>query len=278
MDTLFFQKFRLPVWFLVCFDERHASRFGVHAALHIAVQHHQRFSRHGHYFVPFVEPLKSRHPGNEPSTFPLLISTPWLDWSVNGQTPPLRFQIDRREGFTASKSTCHPLRSLLAHYFRLEDTRERERSQVFTKHKPWTTNREIDLKIRQWYGHYPSALNVDEIWLLAVDAQHIVTFSANQTWKSRWPPLQLTSRISDVAFRDIRNMLYSSHRHDAQEYTALTHVTTSLAGAVGMMHRSFWQDLSLCLTDRYAGHLEHLQYRLHRSPSTKLVMDLLACQ
>lgn len=246
--------------------------------LHIAVQQHQRFSRHGHYFVPFVEPLTSRHSSTEKNTYPLLISTPWLDWSINGQTPPLRFQIDRREGFTASKSTCHPLRSLLAHYFRLEDTRERERSQVFTKHKPWTTNREIDLKIRQWYGHYPSALNVDEIWLLAVDAKHIVTFSANQTWKSRWPPLQLTSRISDVAFRDIRNMLYSSHRHDSQEYTALTHVTTSLAGAVGMMHRSFWQDLSLCLTDRYAGHLGHLQYRLHRSPSTKLVMDLLACQ
>ncbi|KAK5727500.1 hypothetical protein LTR15_003396 [Elasticomyces elasticus] len=28
----------------------------------------------------------------------------------------------------------------------------------------------------------------------------------------------------------------------------------------------------------YAGHLSHLQYRLHRAPSTKLVMDLIACQ
>ncbi|KAM0722629.1 hypothetical protein Q7P37_002070 [Cladosporium fusiforme] len=246
--------------------------------LHIAVQQNQRFSRHGYYFVPFVEPLLSQDQSSERTTYPMLVSTPWLDWSINGQAPPLRFQIDRREGYASSRSTCHPLRSLLAYYFRLEDTRERERSQVFTKHKPWTTNREIDLKIRQWYGHYPSALNVDEIWILAVDAQHVVTFSANQTWKSRWPPLQLTSRISDVAFRDMRNMLFSSPRHDAQEYNAMTHVITSLAGAVGMMHRSFWQDLSLCLTDRYAGHLGHLQYRLHRSPSTKLVMDLLACQ
>lgn len=246
--------------------------------LHIAVQQSQRFSKHGHYFVPFVAPMATQVPANDSPAYPMLISTPWLDWSINGQTPPLRFQIDRREGYYSSRTGCHPLRSILAHYFRLEDTRERERSQVFTKHKPWVTNREIDLKIRQWYGHYPSALNVDEIWILAVDAQHVVTFSANQTWKSRWPPLQLTSRISDVAFRDMRNILYRSRSHNDQEYTAMDHVITCLAGAVGMMHRSFWQDLSLCLTDRYAGHLGHLQYRLHRSPSTKLVMDLLACQ
>lgn len=246
--------------------------------LHMAVQQSQRFSKHGHYFVPFVTPLATQNSASDSPTYPMLVSTPWLDWSINGQTPPLRFQVDRREGYYSSRSGCHPLRSILAHYFRLEDTRERERSQVFTKHKPWVTNREIDLKIRQWYGHYPSALNVDEIWILAVDPQHVVTFSANQTWKSRWPPLQLTSRISDVAFRDMRNMLYRSQPHEAQNYTAMTHIVTSLAGAVGMMHRSFWQDLSLCLTDRYAGHLGHLQYRLHRSPSTKLVMDLLACQ
>ena len=58
----------------------------------------------------------------------------------------------------------------------------------------------------------------------------------------------------------------------------MTHIITSLSGAVGMVHRAFWQDLPLCITDRYAGHLGHLQYRLHRAPSTKLVMDLLACQ
>lgn len=58
----------------------------------------------------------------------------------------------------------------------------------------------------------------------------------------------------------------------------MTHAITSMAGAVGCLHRNFWPDLPLCLTDRYAGHLGHLQYRLHRQPSTKLVMDLLACQ
>lgn len=246
--------------------------------LEIAVQQNQRFSKHGKHFVPFVAPLTSRIQSNGGPSYPMLISTPWLDWSINGQTPPLRFQVDRKEAYRSSRSACHPLRSLLAYYFRLEDTRERDRSQVFTKHKPWTTNREIDLKIRQWYGHYPSALNVDELWLLAIDAEHIVTFSSNQTWKARWPPLQLSSRISDVAFRDIRNMFYRSQQHNAQEYTAMTHIITSLSGAMGMMHRSFWQDLPLCVADRYAGHLGHLQYRLHRAPSTKLVMDLLACQ
>ncbi|KZM28141.1 metal ion transmembrane transporter [Ascochyta rabiei] len=36
--------------------------------------------------------------------------------------------------------------------------------------------------------------------------------------------------------------------------------------------------MSLCLSDRYASYLGHLQYRLHRSPNTKLVMDLLQVQ
>jgi hypothetical protein len=243
-----------------------------------AVQQKQRFSKHGKHFVPFVTPLTPLSHGGSGSSYPMLISTPWLDWSINGQTPPLRFQIDRKEGYTSSRSSCHPIRSLLAYYFRLEDTREREVSQVFSRNKPWQGDREIDLRIRQWYGHYPSALNVDELWLLAIDAEHIVTFSSNQTWKARWPPLQLTSRISDVAFRDVRNMFHRSHQNDTQEYTAMTHVITALSGAMGMMHRSFWQDLPLCLTDRFAGHLGHLQYGLHRSPTTKLVMDLLACQ
>jgi hypothetical protein len=243
-----------------------------------AVQQKQRFSKHGKHFVPFVTPLTPRSPGGNGSSYPMLISTPWLDWSINGQTPPLRFQIDRKEGYTSSRSSCHPMRSLLAYYFRLEDTREREVSQVFSRNTPWQGDREIDLRSRQWYGHYPSALNVDELWLLAIDAEHIVTFSSNQTWKARWPPLQLTSRISDVAFRDVRNMFHRSHQNDTQEYTAMTHVVTALSGAMGMMHRSFWQDLPLCLTDRFAGHLGHLQYGLHRSPTTKLVMDLLACQ
>lgn len=117
---------------------------------------------------------------------------------------------------------------------------------------------------------------MDELWILLIDAEHIVTFSSNQTWKSRWPPLQLTSRISDVSFRGLRNTYYMTEQR--QDYTAATHMIACLSGAVGMLHRNFWTDIVLCLTDRYAGYLGHLQYRLHRSPSTKLVMDLIQCQ
>ncbi|KAK5767473.1 hypothetical protein LTS12_002314 [Elasticomyces elasticus] len=188
------------------------------------------------------------------SKFPELVSVPFLDWTILGATPPLRFQ----------------------YFYRLEDTADREHSQVFAKHKPWATNRELDLKVRQWYGHYPTGLNVDELWVLVVDAEHICTFSSNQTWKSRWPALQLSSRIEEVSFRGMRNSFFTSETQ--QEYTSLKHLIVSLSGAVGMMHRNSWPDMILPLTDRYAGHLSHLQYRLHRAPSTKLVMDLIACQ
>lgn len=206
----------------------------------------------------------------------MIIAVPFLDWTINGSKPPLRFQVDRREGFHSARSSSHLLRSVLQHFYRLEDTVDREAGQVFAKHKPWSTNRELDLKVRQWYGHYPSALNVDELWILAIDAEHIVTLSSNQTWKSRWPPLQLTSRISDIAFRGIRNAYFATNSD--QEYTSVIHAISCLSGAVGMMHRSFWPDLVLPCTDRYAGYLSHLQYRLHRSPSTKLVLDLIAAQ
>ncbi|KAK0878679.1 hypothetical protein LTR87_007540 [Friedmanniomyces endolithicus] len=242
-----------------------------------AIQGNTRFSKHGKHFAPFFQPL---HAGPGPkdggSIYPLLVSVPFLDWTILGATPPLRFQVDRREGFQSSRSTTHLLRSVLQHFYRLEDTADREGSQVFAKHKPWTTSRELDLKIRQWYGHYPTALNVDEMWALVIDAEHIVTFSSNQTWKSRWPPLQLSSRIKEVSFRGVRNAFFTSELEE--EYTAMTHLIVSLSGAVGMMHRNSWPDMVLPLTDRYAGHLSHLQYRLHRSPSTKLVMDLIACQ
>lgn len=206
----------------------------------------------------------------------MLISLPFLDWSVQGEKPPLRFQVDRREGFISVRSSSHLIRTVLQHFYRLEDTGDREANQVFARHKPWSTDRELDLKVRQWYGHYPTALNVDELWILLVDAEHIVTFSSNQTWKSRWPPLQLTSRISDISFRGLRNAFFRSEY--SHEYTSTTHAMAALSGAVGMMHRNFWPDLVLPAVDRYAGHLSHLQYRLHRSPSTKLVMDLIACQ
>ncbi|KAK4539213.1 hypothetical protein LTR36_000896 [Oleoguttula mirabilis] len=241
-----------------------------------ALQRQTRFSKHGKHFAPFFQPLRPSSSSGTMEVYPLLVSVPFLDWTVLGASPPLRFQVDRREGFQSTRSSAHLLRSILQYFYRLEDTADRESTQVFAKHKPWTTNRELDLKVRQWYGHYPSGLNVDELWILAIDPEHIVTLSSNQTWKSRWPPLQLTSRISDVSFRGIRNGFVTSDT-DA-EYTSMTHVIACLTGAVGMLHRNFWPDMVLCLTDRYAGHLSQLQYRLHRSPSTKLVMDLIACQ
>ncbi|KAH7135420.1 hypothetical protein B0J11DRAFT_426932, partial [Dendryphion nanum] len=252
---------------------------GVMAAIHQlehCIHQNERFSKHGRYFSPFVQELVEEHGEEVRGEGPLLLSVPFLDWTVEGSPPPLRFQIDPREGYQSSKSSSHMLRSILQHFYRLEDTTDREPQQVFTKHKPWSTDRNLDLKVRRWYGHYPTRLDVDELWVLVVDARHVVTFSSNQSWKSRWPPLQLSARIMEVSFRGIRNSFLSSA--DNQDYTANTHLIAALSGALGMLHRSFWPDITLCLSDRYASYLGHLQYRLHRSPSTKLVMDLLQVQ
>lgn len=245
--------------------------------LEACIHQNERFSKHGRYFTPFAQYLREDTPedDNDDDT-PMLISIPFLDWTVTGKTPPLRFQIDPREGYTSSKTSSHLLRSILQHFYRLEDTNDREFTQVFTQDKPWTTDRDVDVKVRRWYGHYPSALVVDEVWILVIDSRHVVTFSSNQSWKSRWPPLQLASRIAEVSFRGIRNNFFI--QENIKDYTADTHIVAVLNGAVGMLHRSFWSDLVLCLTDRFAGYLGHLQYRLHRSPSTRLVMDLLQVQ
>ncbi|KAF2020936.1 hypothetical protein BU24DRAFT_403998 [Aaosphaeria arxii CBS 175.79] len=241
------------------------------------IHQNERFSKHGRYFAPFVQDLTDPdeydegHSGDRP----MLLSIPFLDWTVDDETPPLRFQVDPRENYQSSRSTSHKLRSILQHFYRLEDTSDREAHQVFTKHKPWQTDRALDLKVRRWYGHYPTGLNVDELWILVIDDRHIVTFSSNQSWKSRWPPLQLSARILEVSFRNVRNAFLNTTEPD---YTSSTHIVTALSGAMGMLHRSFWTDITLCLSDRYASYLGHLQYRLHRSPSTKLVMDLLQVQ
>ncbi|KAH7082978.1 hypothetical protein BKA63DRAFT_501966 [Paraphoma chrysanthemicola] len=244
------------------------------------INQQERFSKHGRYFAPFFQHLgEDFGDEEEKEDTPMLLSVPFLDWTLDGETPPLRFQVDPREGYASSRSSSHLLRSILQHFYRLEDTSDREPQQVFTKHKPWTTDRNLDLKVRRWYGHYPTSLNVDELWILVVDARHVVTFSSNQSWKSRWPPLQLSARIMEVSFRGIRNSLINtSNKHNEQDYTSSTHVIAALNGALGMLHRSFWTDITLCLSDRYASYLGHLQYRLHRSPSTKLVMDLLQVQ
>ncbi|ORX94206.1 hypothetical protein BCR34DRAFT_608335 [Clohesyomyces aquaticus] len=250
------------------------------AALHQldhCVYQNERFSKHGRYFAPFFQDLlKDSDSSEDLGEGPMLLSVPFLDWTVEGEIPPLRFQVDPREGYQSSKSSSHLIRSVLQHFYRLEDTIDRESQQVFTKHKPRLTDRSLDLKVRRWYGHYPTSLNVDELWILVIDARHVVTFSSNQSWKSRWPPLQLSARILEVSFRGIRNAFLNSS--NKQDYTSTTHVIATLSGALGMLHRSFWTDITLCLSDRYASYLGHLQYRLHRSPSTKLVMDLLQAQ
>ncbi|KAF2706199.1 hypothetical protein K504DRAFT_459513 [Pleomassaria siparia CBS 279.74] len=241
------------------------------------IYQNERFSKHGRYFAPFFQDLlDGQSDERNKEEGPMLLSVPFLDWTVQGEPPPLRFQVDPREGYQSSQSGSHLLRSILQHFYRLEDTKDRESQQVFTKHKPWLTDRSLDLKVRRWYGQYPTSLNVDELWILVIDARHVVTFSSNQSWKSRWPPLQLSARIMEISFRGIRNSFLNTSND--QDYTASTHVITALSGALGMLHRSFWTDITLCLTDRYASYLGHLQYRLHRSPSTKLVMDLLQVQ
>lgn len=60
----------------------------------------------------------------------MLLSVPFLDWSVEGDPPPLRFQIDPREGYQSSRSSSHMIRSILQHFYRLEDTSDREPMQV----------------------------------------------------------------------------------------------------------------------------------------------------
>jgi hypothetical protein len=116
------------------------------------VSQHERFSKHGRYFAPFFQYLLDGTVDNEDriDEQPMLLSVPFLDWSVEGEPPPLRFQVDPREGFQSSRSSSHLLRSILQHFYRLEDTVDRESQQVFTKHKPWLTDRSLDLKVRRW--------------------------------------------------------------------------------------------------------------------------------
>lgn len=242
-----------------------------------AVYDNERFSKHGKFFSPFVRSLTTAQTTEDLAAAPLLVCLPFLDWTkYPGPVPPLRFNIDPRETSTSSRSSGHPLRTLLQHYYRLEETADRDRTQVFSRHRPWYGDKEIDLKVRQWYGQFPTGLVVDEMWMLVVDEKHIVTFSSNQTWKARWPPLQLASRISDVSFRRIRDNFFNTDRKP--HYTAYTHAISCLHGAIGMIHRGFWSDMPLPCTDRYGGYLSHLQFRLHRSPNTKLVKDLLQIQ
>ena len=114
------------------------------------VYQQERFSKHGRYFAPFFQNLLESSPdGKNSNGSPMLLSVPFLDWSVEGEPPPLRFQVDPREGYQSSRSSSHAIRSILQHFYRLEDTTDRESQQVFTKHKPWLTDRNLDLKVRR---------------------------------------------------------------------------------------------------------------------------------
>ena len=125
------------------------------------IYQNERFSKHGRYFAPFYSHLSyDDGDGDGMGEGPMLLSVPFLDWTLEGQTPPLRFQVDPREGYQSSRSSSHLLRSILQHFYRLEDTTDRESQQVFTKHKPWQTDRNLDLKVRRWYGYVNPQHNV----------------------------------------------------------------------------------------------------------------------
>ncbi|KZM28144.1 uncharacterized protein EKO05_0005827 [Ascochyta rabiei] len=72
------------------------------AALHQlehCVNQQERFSKHGRYFAPFFQRLTGSYDEDSSDNGgPMLLSVPFLDWTVEGETPPLRFQVDPREG------------------------------------------------------------------------------------------------------------------------------------------------------------------------------------
>jgi hypothetical protein len=248
-------------------------------AAELCISQNERASKHGRYFNPFfhcLDPQEDATTGEMESPTPLLVCMPFLDWTVYpGPPPPPRFQVDPYDLYRLSRSSSHMPRSMLQYYYRLEETQDREREQVFTKYRPWqgANTQTLQMNIKRWYRHEPTGLIADELWILVLDEGHIVTFSSNQSWKPAWPPHQLQARIAEVAFRSLRNTSHGLGRD--KEFNALTHMTACLSGAVGLLHRSFWSDIVLPLTDRYGGYLSHLQYRIHRSPNTKLVMELL---
>lgn len=79
--------------------------------LNSIVRSNERWSKHGRFFSPFFSPLTLNSVGDSSPDCPFLLSIPFLDWTTYPDpTPPLRFQIDKREGYASSRSTAHPLR------------------------------------------------------------------------------------------------------------------------------------------------------------------------
>ena len=83
------------------------------------IQRQTRFSKHGKCFAPFSQVLRPPNVRDQTSMYPMLLAVPFLDWSISGTKPPLRFQVDRREGYHNSRSSSHLLRSVLQHFYRL---------------------------------------------------------------------------------------------------------------------------------------------------------------
>ena len=79
--------------------------------LNSCIRSHERWSKHGRFFTPFVNPIQADDKEDRDQCHSLLLSVPFLDWTVHpGPTPPLRFQIDEREAYASSRSAAHPLR------------------------------------------------------------------------------------------------------------------------------------------------------------------------
>ncbi|KAF2853150.1 hypothetical protein T440DRAFT_319708 [Plenodomus tracheiphilus IPT5] len=68
------------------------------------VNQQERFSKHGRYFAPFFQYLHEGVSDDDDVERPMLLSVPFLDWTIEGEQPPLRFQVDPREGYQSSRS------------------------------------------------------------------------------------------------------------------------------------------------------------------------------
>lgn len=61
-----------------------------------SINQNERFSKHGRFFAPFFQILSDETSTTETDDDqPMMLSVPFLDWTVEGQPPPLRFQIGK---------------------------------------------------------------------------------------------------------------------------------------------------------------------------------------
>ena len=202
-----------------------------------AIQQHTRISKHGNFFTAFAKYLA---PTDKPPNFPILLSIPFLDV---GQSTPLGSQEDRRGDDWTGR---HFSRSVLQYFYRLEDTSNRETSQVFNKHKPWVSNPGLEKKVQGWYGHCPTSLHVEEMWVLLVDAQHVVTFTSEQAL------VRLLAQFNHHHNNPMTVLGYSSSNNTGQHVppNAATVALAFITSAVGIVHRTFRSDVVLPVVER----------------------------